>query len=535
MTAVAMKATELTKTFKNCDYLNFSEEPVRQKMLKTLESLPTQFETLYGLRDGAAVSSSSRTILSSVNPSKPSQCIGRVELATSADVEAALKTVHEGAKTWGRTSVEERTRLVDALGAWMFERRYELAAWMVYEVGKTWREADADVAEAIDFCHYYASEMRRLGTPRINQIVQGESNTMSYFPKGIAVVIAPWNFPLAILAGMTVASLVTGNTVIFKPAETSAVIGAKLAQGIAEVGFPKSAFYFLPGVGSEIGPILTGDPRVDLIAFTGSASVGLSIIENAAKKPVPGQRGVKKVICEMGGKNALIIDEDADIDEAIAGALHSAFGFQGQKCSALSRLLVHEAVYDVFVARFIEATKSLRVGEAVNPEFQVGPVIDTKAQQRILSTIEDGSKRMKLLYRAQTLPAEGYFVPPTIFECQTTEEPLFQNEIFGPVVLVKKVKNLDEALRDANSVAYALTGGIYSRSPSHIERAKQEFEVGNLYINRAITGAVVERHPFGGFKMSGIGSKAGGPDYLLQFLEPRSVAENTVRRGFAGC
>ncbi len=520
--------------FKNEAYLNFALEEDRKRMEEGLERVKSQLGKSYGLHTARILETSPKSKIESVNPAHSNQVIGSVELATKADAERALQIVTDGAKTWKRTPAEKRIELTEKLAEWMAARRCELAAWMVYEVGKTWREADADVCEAIDFCRYYAREMNRLAEPRVTQIIAGEKDLLSYHPKGVAVVIAPWNFPLAILTGMTIASLVTGNTVIFKPAETSVVIAAKLAQGLKEVGFPESSFYFLPGVGEEIGPLLVNDPRVDLIAFTGSAEVGLSIIQSAAQKPHPAQRGVKKVIAEMGGKNAMIIDDDADIDEAIAACVHSAFGFQGQKCSALSRLLVHEKIYDSFVKRFIEATRSLKIGNPGDPQYQVGPVIDETAQKRIQSTISDAKQRLKLLYQAENLPKVGYYVSPSIFEVENAEDPLFQKEIFGPVVAVMKIKDLDEGIHLANSVPYALTGGIFSRNPSHIEKAKAEFEVGNLYINRSCTGAIVERHPFGGFKMSGIGSKAGGPDYLLQFLEPRTHAENTVRRGFAG-
>lgn len=520
--------------FKNEAYLNFGVAADRQKMADALARVKSTLGKTYSLHTAKEISSTHRQTIQSVNPSYKTQIVGSVERATLEDVETALQTVHRGALEWSRTPAEKRIELLEKLADWMMARKEELSALMVLEVGKTWREADADTCEAIDFCRYYAREMNRLSETRVTQMVPGERCTMNYFPKGVCVVIAPWNFPLAILTGMTVAGLVTGNTVILKPAETSVVIGAKLAQGLREVGFPESSFYFLPGVGSEIGPKLTSDARVDMVAFTGSVPVGLSIIEEAGKKPKPGARGVKKVIAEMGGKNALIIDEDADLDEALTGAMHSAFGFQGQKCSALSRLLVHEKVYETFVGRFVEATKNLKIGPSDNPEFQVGPVIDEKSQKRILNTIEEGKKRLKLLYTAASVPQDGFYVPPTIFEVDDTNDWIFQNEIFGPVIAVKKVKSLEEAVRAANSVQYALTGGIYSRSASHIDFVKREMEVGNLYINRAITGAVVERHPFGGFKMSGIGMKAGGPDYLLQFMEPRSCAENTVRRGFAG-
>ncbi|MDB5037722.1 MAG: pruA [Bacteriovoracaceae bacterium] len=519
--------------FKNLSLLNFSEESNRKKMLAALEKVRSDFGKTYSLHTANVVSSSNSPLIKSLNPANPAQVVGAVESASKADAEKALQTVTEGAKTWKKVPAEKRIQLLLDLARWMEDRRFELSALMVYEVGKNWKEADGDLCEAVDFCNYYAHEMNRLSAPRLTQAVQGEHDTLSYFPKGVSLVIAPWNFPLAILTGMTVASLVTGNTVIIKPAEQSSVIGAKLAEGLREVGFPLNSFYFLPGVGEEIGPVLVNDSRVDLIVFTGSADVGLSIIQSAAQKPKSGQRGVKKVIAEMGGKNALIIDEDADLDEAIVGSVQSAFGFQGQKCSALSRLLVHEKVYDIFVKRFIEAAKSLRVGDPTMPEFQVGPVIDDIAQKRILSSITDAKSRLKLLYEAKLETKAGYYVPPTIFEVSDIHENYFQNEIFGPVILIKKVVSLEEAVSDANSVNYALTGGVFSRSPSHIEFVKREMEVGNLYINRGITGAIVERHPFGGFKMSGIGSKAGGPDYLLQFLEPRTIAENTVRRGFA--
>jgi len=473
-------------------------------------------------------------VIQSVNPADPSEIIGTVASADLQDVENALQIVKEGSSIWKRTPAKKRIELVEKLADWMVEKKYELSAWMILEVGKNWREADADVAEGIDFCRYYAREMNRLSEPQVTQVVSGEHDVMGYYPKGVALVIAPWNFPFAILTGMTVAALVTGNTVIFKPAEQSSVIGAMLAQGLKAVGFPESSFYFLPGDGEEIGPKLVNDPRVDMIVFTGSAPVGFSIIESAAKRPAAGQRGVKKVIAELGGKNALIIDEDADLDEALTASVHSAFGFQGQKCSALSRLLVHEKVYDTFVPRFVEATRSLKMGDPAKPEYQVGPVIDSEAQARILKTIVEGKATMKVLYSAPELPTKGYYVPPTIFETTDISNKLFQNEIFGPVVVVKKITSLEEGVKIANSVPYALTGGLFSRSPSHIDYVKEEFEVGNLYINRAITGATVQRHPFGGFKYSGIGSKAGGPDYLLQFLEPRTISENTVRRGFAG-
>jgi len=520
--------------FKNASFRNFSLSEDRENFKKSLEIVREQLGRSYQLKDGSLCSTKTSKFKPSYNPAEPSQIIGYVEYADQQDAEQALKVLAEGRKAWSRVSLEDRVKKTEALADWMEARRDELSSWMVFEAGKSWREADADTCEAIDFCRYYAREMIRLGAPRLMQKLQGENNHLVYRPRGISLVIAPWNFPLAILAGMTIASLVTGNSVIIKPAEQTSVIGALLAQGLKEVGFPAESFYFLPGIGEEIGPQLVQDERVDLIIFTGSANVGLSIIEEAAKKPKPNQKGVKKVIAEMGGKNALIIDDDADLDEAVIGASMSAFGFQGQKCSALSRLLVHENVYDQFVSRFVEAAKSLRSGSPTQPEFQVGPVIDQEAQERIEKTILEASKRLRTLYIQEKNPAlKGHFVPLAIFEVEDDKDFIFQNEIFGPVVAVKKVKSLDEAIENANSVRFALTGGIYSRNPSHIERVKEEMEVGNLYINRGITGAIVERQPFGGYKLSGVGSKAGGPDYLIQLMEPRTITENTVRRGFA--
>jgi len=525
---------KLSKKFVNMSPANFAISEYRQAMDAAIKKVRGELGRSYRLKDGAVLSQRAAQSISSLNPSQTTEVVGYVEMADVTGARQALDEVFEASKSFRKTSVVDRAELLEKLAEWMEARRYELAAWMVFEVGKNWREADADVCEAVDFCRFYARQALRLCRPTLTQEVAGELNELMYLPKGVGLVIAPWNFPLAIMTGMTVASWVCGNATIFKPAEQSSVIACLLAQGMKEVGFPENSFYLLPGEGRKIGPPLVEDERVDVIAFTGSASVGLSIIEQAAKKPGAHQRGVKKVIAEMGGKNALIIDEDADIDEAVVGALHSAFGFQGQKCSALSRLLVHSNVYESFVERFVEAAKSLRVGSALNPECQVGPVIDEEAQQRILKTISEAKSRLKTLYVSEDLPSGGWFVPPSIFVVDDIQDDLFQNEVFGPVVAVKRVESLDQAISEANSVRYALTGGVYSRSPSHIEKVKREMEVGNLYINRSITGAVVERQPFGGYKLSGVGSKAGGVDYLIQYLEPRTITENTVRRGFAG-
>jgi RHH-type proline utilization regulon transcriptional repressor/proline dehydrogenase/delta 1-pyrroline-5-carboxylate dehydrogenase len=350
----------------------------------------------------------------------------------------------------------------------------------------------------------------------------------------VAVVIAPWNFPLAILCGMTTAALVTGNTVVMKPAEQSSVIAAHLMDILKSAGVPAGVVNYLPGIGEAIGPVLVNHPDVALIAFTGSKQVGLLINRQAAEERA-GQDHVKRVIAEMGGKNALIIDQDADLDEAVLGVTASAFGYQGQKCSACSRAIVLAAIHDQFLARLIEATRSLKIAPAEDPGSQVGPLIDEAARRRILDAIERGKREARLAYAADvgSLAQEGFYVGPHIFADVPATSFLAQEELFGPVLAVLKAANLDAALELANGTSYALTGGLYSRSPEAIARVKREFRVGNLYINRKITGALVDRQPFGGFKLSGMGSKAGGPDYLLQFVVPRTITENTMRRGFA--
>jgi RHH-type proline utilization regulon transcriptional repressor/proline dehydrogenase/delta 1-pyrroline-5-carboxylate dehydrogenase len=398
------------------------------------------------------------------------------------------------------------------------------------EVGKPVREADGEVSEAIDFCRYYADEIERLDEG-YNYDVAGETNRYIYQPRGIAVVISPWNFPLAIATGMTVAALVTGNCTLLKPAETSSVITAKLTEILVEAGIPKGVFQYVPGKGSQVGAYLVNHPDTHVIAFTGSQEVGCRIYAEAAIVK-PGQKHMKRVIAEMGGKNAIIVDESADLDQAVVGVVQSAFGYSGQKCSACSRVVVLEPVYDTFVQRFVEATKSLNIGETELPSTQVGPVIDANAHSRIREYIDKGKAEAKVALEMPA-PDNGYFIGPVIFKDVSPNAVIAQEEIFGPVVAVIRVKDFKEALEVANGTNYALTGGLYSRTPSHIQQAQEEFEVGNLYINRNITGAIVARQPFGGFKLSGVGSKAGGPDYLLQFLEPRTVTENIQRQGFA--
>ncbi len=536
--AVAAKSAPPLKTLKVPEFVNepvsdFSRPAPREAMLEALEAVGDQLGKEYGLVIGGKTILN-RPLMSSINPSHKSQVVGRLACATVDDVETAVDAARRGFQEWSRVDVNYRAEYLELMAREMRQRRYELAAWQVYEVGKPWAEADADVAEAIDFCMYYAQEMRRIDSPREFD-VPGEENRYFYRPRGVVVVIAPWNFPLAILTGMTAAAMVAGNTVIMKPAELSSVMEAKLMEIIHASGVPDSVVHFLPGYGEEIGPPLVGSPGVDVIAFTGSRSVGLSINELASQTHAS-QLGVKHVLAEMGGKNAIIVDNDADLDEAVLGVMQSAFGYAGQKCSACSRVIVLADAYDEFLARLVAATKALSIGPAELPGTDIGPVIDDEAYNRIQETIALGSIDVPPALAGSAIPVkdgEGYYIAPHIFADVHPGSKLAQEEIFGPVLAVIKARDLSEALDIANGTDYALTGGCYSRSPANLKRVRQEFQVGNLYLNRGITGALVARQPFGGFKLSGIGSKAGGPDYLRQFLIPVNVTENTMRRGFA--
>jgi RHH-type proline utilization regulon transcriptional repressor/proline dehydrogenase/delta 1-pyrroline-5-carboxylate dehydrogenase len=519
--------------FHNEPLTDFAKEPSRAAMRDALAAVRSQLGKTYP----AVVNGKPLPViktLDSVNPSHKAELIGKCAAATIEQANVAVAAAEHAFDGWRDTPVEERAALLRRVAQQFRNRRFELSTWIVLETGKPWREADADVAEAIDFCEYYAAEARKLMGESQSRDVPGEDNRYFYEPRGVAVVIAPWNFPLAILTGMTTAALVTGNTAIMKPAEQSSVVGAKLMECFIAAGAPPGVVNYLPGIGEEIGPTLTGHPDVAIIAFTGSLKVALAINEQAAKTP-GGASAVKRVIAEMGGKNAIIIDTDADLDEAVKGVADSAFGYAGQKCSAGSRAIVLEGIYDQFLHRLVEATKSLTVAPAENPGASLGPVIDAESQARILKTIEAGQREARLVHQTDLggLAEAGFFVGPTIFADVPENAGIAQEEIFGPVLSVIRAKDLDDAIRIANGTKYALTGGCYSRSPSHIEAVKRRFRMGNLYVNRKCTGALVDRQPFGGFKLSGIGSKAGGPDYLLQFVLPRTITENQMRRGFA--
>jgi RHH-type proline utilization regulon transcriptional repressor/proline dehydrogenase/delta 1-pyrroline-5-carboxylate dehydrogenase len=518
-------------TYENAPLVNFVYEQNQDRMRESLAHVRTQLGQKYPLVINGEKVWTEKTI-ASINPTSPEDVVGHVAEAGIPEAERAVKAARDAFEKWSRTSFETRCRLLERAADIMHRRRFELSALEVFEVGKAWAEADGDIREAMDFCRFYAHQMRLIGRPRLTQHVLGEESYQHYWPRGVALIIAPWNFPMAILCGMTTAALVTGNTVIMKPAEQSAVIGAMLMEIFEEAGVPPGVLNYLPGKGSVMGAHLVDHKDVDLIAFTGSREVGLRIWESAGKTR-EGQRELKRVICEMGGKNAVIIDADADLDEAIVDTIYSAFGYQGQKCSACSRLIILEEIYPRAIERLLNAAASLRVGNPEGPGIMVGPVIDGTAYKRILEYIDIGKNESRLAFQRADVPQKGFFIPPTIFTNVSPKTRIACEEIFGPVLSVMKARDLDEAFEIANSTEFALTAGFFSRSPANIERAKAEIVAGNVYINRSCTGAVVGRHPFGGFKMSGGGTKAGGADYLLQFVVPRVVTENITRHGFA--
>ncbi len=470
--------------------------------------------------------------IESYDPACPSTTLARSARCGPEEADDALEAARRAWPAWRRTSARQRAAVMFRAADWMRRRRDELAALEVFEAGKPWRDADADVCEAIDFCEFYGREAIRLGSGGEVQSPPGEHNQLRYQARGIGVVIAPWNFPLAIPTGMVVAALVTGNAVLFKPAEQTPAVASMLVEALTAAGLPDGVLAFLPGLGEEVGTYLVDHPDISFVAFTGSKPVGLGIVDTAAKVR-PGQRHVKRVIAEMGGKNALIVDADADLDQAVPIAVASAFGYAGQKCSACSRLIVLDDVYDELLDRLVGATRLLRVGHPREMAVDVGPLIDGEAHERVRSYVDLAPKEGEVVLAVDDVPEDGYFVGPTIVSGVRPGGRLATEEIFGPLLSVFRAGSFDEALALANDTDYALTAGLVSRSPAHIRHAAAELRAGNVYINRSITGAVVGRQPFGGYGMSGVGSKAGGPDYLLQFLEPRTVSENTLRQGFA--
>ncbi|HKB59023.1 MAG TPA: L-glutamate gamma-semialdehyde dehydrogenase [Gallionellaceae bacterium] len=510
--------------------LDFSQREVRDACQAALEKVRGQLGRQYpALVDGKEIQGAGS--ITSVNPARPDEVVGHVASITQDDAAQALAAARRAQPAWAAQSPDERATVLFRAAEIARARRLELMAWQVFETGKNRAEADADVAEAIDYFEYYAREMRRLGAPFKVGNVPGENNRYFYQPRGVALVIAPWNFPLAISAGMTAAALVAGNAVLYKPSSLSAVTGWQLVSILREAGVPEGVLNFIPGPGAAVGGWLAAQPGVDMIAFTGSREVGLGLVESAGRA-AGNRRSVKRVIAEMGGKNAVIVDADADLDQAVAGVLQSAFGFQGQKCSACSRVIVHDACYDRFLARLCQAVHGIQVGPPDDPANFMGPLIDGAAREKVERYIALAEREGRIVVRGHA-PEQGWYAPPVVVADLPPDSAILREEIFGPVLAVIRAASMDAALAIANDSDYALTGGLYSRSPANIRLAMRGFAAGNLYINRAITGAVVGRQPFGGFKMSGVGSKAGGPDYLLQFMEPRVVTENTLRRGFA--
>ncbi len=512
--------------FRNEPYTDFSVPENRQAMEAALAAVRSQFGREYQLRIGSEWIATGDKLVS-LNPSNAREVVGIHHKATKDLANRAIECAHASFAAWSRMPAEERVRMLLDAARILRRRKMEFDSWLVYEAGKTWPEAEADVSEAIDFCEYYAREMLRLAGPQPVLQLPGEQDELVYLPLGAGVVIPPWNFPLAILVGMTTASLVTGNTVVLKPSSETPTIAAKFAEVLLEAGFPENSFTLLVGSGSAVGDALVQHPKTRFISFTGSRDVGLRINELAAK-PQPGQVWIKRVIAEMGGKDAIIVDAECDLDKAVEGVAVSAFGYQGQKCSACSRAIVDARIYEPFVEKLSQRVKQIPVGPADDPGNYMGPVISESARKSILQYIETGKKEGRVVAGGEVPTGDGYFLPPTVIADVEPQARIFQEEIFGPVLAVSKARDFDHALQLANDSQYGLTGAVFSNNPEHLRQAREQFHVGNLYFNRKCTGAMVGAHPFGGFNLSGTDSKAGGPDYLLLFLQAKSIARKVT-------
>jgi 1-pyrroline-5-carboxylate dehydrogenase len=513
-----------TTPFKNEPLTDFSNADNARKMKAAISKVRAELGREYDMVIGEKLIKTTEKI-KSVNPARPSEVVGVFQSAGKEHVEPAIQSALAAFETWKRTTVQQRASLVHNVAAILRERKFEFAAWMVFEVGKNWAEADADIAETIDFAEMYAREALRLAEAKTVVQMPGEADRVMYIPLGVAAVIPPWNFPCAIMAGMTMAAIVTGNTVVLKPSHDSPAIAAKFFEVLQEAGMPDGVVNFCPGSGSTFGAGLVEHPKTRFIAFTGSKEVGLDINQRAAK-PQAGQKWIKRTILEMGGKDSIIVDADANLDAAVEGTAQAAFGFQGQKCSACSRVIVDEKVYDVFVERLKERVSKIVIGEPTENKA-MGPVVSEKAMKSILNYIEIGKKEGRLINGGgpATEAGEGYFIQPTVIADIAPTARIAQEEIFGPVLAVIKARNFEDALEIANNTEFGLTGAVYSTSRDKLEKARTDFHVGNLYLNRKCTGAMVGAHPFGGFNMSGTDSKAGGQDYLLLFTQAKSVAE----------
>ncbi|HPW45138.1 MAG TPA: L-glutamate gamma-semialdehyde dehydrogenase [bacterium] len=516
----------MSREFRNEALTDFTKPENREKMEAALSKVANEFGKEYPLLIGGKRITTEKKI-KSYNPARKSEVVGIAQKASKADALAALDAAWKSFESWKRVNAEERAGYLYKLAEKMRAKKYELAATMVYEVSKSWAEADADVAEAIDFCEFYADEAIRYskGSPCVQY--PGETNELRYIPIGVGAVIPPWNFPLAILVGMTTAAAVTGNTVVLKPASDAPIIAARFIELVEEVGIPAGVINFVSGSGSEVGETLITNPNVRFISFTGSKEVGLHIAEECGKT-YPGQKWIKRLVSEMGGKDATIVDSEADIDAAVEGVAISAFGFQGQKCSACSRAIVDAKIYDQFVEKLAERVKKIVVGDPSKYGNYMGAVSSKNAFEKICEYIEIGKKEGKLLTGGEASSENGYFIQPTVFTNIDPKARLAQEEIFGPVLAVIKARDFNHAIEIFNNTDYGLTGGIFSKNKDKLSRAKEECYCGNFYINRKITGALVGVQPFGGYNMSGTCSKAGGRDYLGLFLQGKSICEKIL-------
>lgn len=511
--------------FKNDPIRTYQDPADVAAMQAALASVKAQFGKTYPLViDGERITS--EKTIPSINPAHPSQVIGHVVAASLDQANRAIEIAHERFHSWKKTTAQERAGYLFKAAELVRERRFHYNALMVYEVGKSWIEADADTAEAIDFLEFYAREALRYAEKQPIVPIPGEDNELRYIPLGVGVVIPPWNFAFAIMAGMTSAAMVTGNTVVLKPSSDSAVIAAWFVDLLHEVGVPKGVVNYVPGSGSEIGDPIVEHPLTRFISFTGSKEVGLRVNQNAAKV-APGQKWIKRVVAEMGGKDSIIVAADADINAAVEGVAVSAFGFQGQKCSACSRAIIDASIYDEFVEKLQARVKKITVGDTTDSRNYMGPVINERAMKSILGYIEKGKTEGRLISGGNRIGDEGFFIEPTVIADVDPKAVISQEEIFGPVLAVIKAKDYDDALEIANDTEFGLTGAVFSTDESKLERAKEEFFAGNLYLNRKCTGALVGGNPFGGFNMSGTDSKAGGYDYLLLFLQAKAISRKT--------
>ncbi|MBI4722439.1 MAG: L-glutamate gamma-semialdehyde dehydrogenase [Candidatus Stahlbacteria bacterium] len=512
--------------FKNEPLTDFSIPENKKKMELALNKVKGELSNEYPLIIGNKRIKTDAKFYSH-NPANKKEIVGSVQQPSEQEIEKAIKVALDTFNTWKYTDANERAGYLFKAASIVRNRKFELSSWLIYEVGKSWVEADADVAETIDFLEFYGREAIRYSNPQPLTSIIGEANELKYIPLGMGLIIAPWNFPLAILAGMTSAALVTGNTVIMKPSSDSPVIAYKFMEILEEAGLPAGVVNFLPGRGGTIGDGLVLHPNTRFIAFTGSMEVGLRINELASKSQ-DGQIWIKRVIAEMGGKNAIIVDESADLEAAATGIIASAFGYQGQKCSACSRAIVHQAIYDKLIDKLIEKVKNIKVGDPADPNNYMGPVINEWAFRAIMEYIEIGKKEGQLIYGGNGSATTGYFIEPTIIRDIESNDRIAQEEIFGPVLAIIKAKDFDHALQIANNTKYGLTGAVYTKNRKYVELTKQSFHCGNLYFNRKCTGAFVGVHPFGGFNMSGTDSKAGGRDYLLLFLQAKLMSEANI-------